>query len=74
MEANPRKVLHTINTYDENKVQTQNPNCPLMFYQMSPMGRYGAHDNDASPTFQNLVDKNNYDIQGYCKRMNDMMT
>jgi len=58
MEANPRKVLHAIN-FDENK--------------MSPGKRY-MHDNEASPTFQALGDKNNYDIQGYHKRMNDMMT
>lgn len=50
MEPNPRKVLHTINPFnEENKVNIHSP-------------RHHQH-----------IDKSHYDIQGYNKKMNDMM-
>lgn len=60
MEAHPRKILHTINTDFDNK--------------MNPIGKYTGHENDPSPTFYNGQDKNSYDMQGHHRRANEMMT
>jgi len=60
MEANPRKVLHTYNSFSD---------C----VKTSPLKKYPNNENEANPMYQNGFDKNNYDIPGYCKRINDMM-
>ena len=58
MEVGPRKILHTLNQFNEDN-------------KMNQMKRYG--EEMMSPRHQHALDKNQYDIQGYCKRMNDMM-
>jgi len=59
MEPNPRKVLHTINQFnEENKVSMHSP-------------RHHHHHHQQQQ--QHIIDKNHYDIQGYNKKMNDMM-
>jgi len=59
MEAGPRKILHTLNPFNEDN-------------KMNLLRKY--HNEDMiSPRHQHALDKNQYDIQGYCKRMNDMM-
>jgi len=59
METNPRKILHTINPFNEDN-------------KMNLLKKYHT-DDVISPRHQHTIDKNQYDIQGYCKRMNDMM-
>jgi len=60
-ENNPRKVLHTLNSFGNEDIKT------------SPAKKYGYQEDEMSPKFQDSFDKNHYDIQGYCKRINDMM-
>jgi len=58
MEPNPRKILHSINQYnEENKVNLHSP----------------RHHHHHQQHHQHIYDKNHYDIQGYNKKMNDMM-
>jgi len=63
MEPAPRKILHTLNFNDDHNRATS----PLQKYMQYPQGEANYQNHDQN-------DKNHYDIQGYCKRMNDMMT
>ena len=60
MDPGPRKILHSLNQYNEDN-------------KMNTMKRY-PHEESMSPRSHGMIDRNQYDIQGYCKRMNDMMT
>jgi hypothetical protein len=57
-ENNPRKRLFTFHGYAEDA-------------KASPAKKYNPPTNDEN--FNNTLDKNQYDIQGYCKKINDMM-
>jgi len=62
LEPEPRKVLQTVNLNTMEREKT------------SPLKKYINHEDEVCPTsLLPPVDKNQFDIQGYYKRINDMM-
>jgi len=60
IEPAPRKALKTLTINDENN-------------KTSPLKKYIHHDDEVCASLQTPLDKNQYDIQGYSKKLNDMM-
>jgi len=60
LEPAPRKMVHTL-TLNNNEEKT------------SPLKKYINHEDEVCPSLHPQVDKNQFDIQGYYKRINDMM-
>lgn len=60
LEPAPRKVVHTGNLAHSEE-------------RTSPLKKYINHEDEICPSLQQQVDKNQFDIQGYYKRINDMM-
>jgi len=62
LEPAPRKVLHTLNFNTEEKT--------------SPLKKYINHEDEVCPSLHPQLqgDKNQFDIQGYYKRINELMT
>lgn len=60
LEPAPRKVVHTGNLVHSEE-------------RTSPLKKYINHEDEICPSLQQQVDKNQFDIQGYYKRINDMM-
>jgi len=62
MEPAPRKILQTVSLNEENRATTT-----------SPLKKYINHEDEVCPSLT-PNDKNQFDIQAYYKRMNDMLT